>query len=222
MAKLEKTSDLTGISDEDWQYLIDHPSKESVKIVLDKFCHDMKSGDSVFHMASTDYMTKLGTLLNLLDYNEATEIVYNMYKDTPDAPYGGADSYYRYVGNLIRNSSLFNASLTKDIISVSPAKAVDILDCDKPFYDSEDLRQMKEIVSMFSNLPDVGQISVGKNGMFSKEKELFICRHGHKNEKENEFCDLCGENIKGLNRNHLKKVEQFKVRVETLERLMGF
>ncbi len=28
------------------------------------------------------------------------------------------------------------------------------------------------------------------------------------------------ETIKGLDRNHLKKVEQLKVRVETLERLM--
>ena len=29
------------------------------------------------------------------------------------------------------------------------------------------------------------------------------------------------ENNKGLNRNHLKKIEQFKVRAETPERLMG-
>ena len=222
MAKLGKVSDLSGISDEDWQYMIDHPAKDAVKIVLDKFRHDMTSGDSVFHMASTEYMAKLGTLLNLLDYKEAVELVYNVYKDMPDGISGSAEvSYYQYIGKLIRNSSLFNPSYTKDIVSTSPAKAVDILDCDKSFYDADDLRQMKEILAMFASLPDVGQISVGKNGMFSKEKELFVCRHGHKNEKENDFCDTCGENIKGLNRNHLKKIEQFKVRVETLERLLG-
>ena len=73
---------------------------------------------------------------------------------------------------------------------------------------------------MFADLPDVGQIVVGKNGMFSKEKELYVCRHGHKSDKEAIFCDACGENIKGLSRFHLIKIEQFKVRVETLARLL--
>ena len=143
----------------------------------------------------------------MLDYNEASEIIYEMYNS-------------KYVGHLIRSCSLFNPSATMKLISTSPAKAADILDCDKPFYDSEDLRQMKDILSMFANLPDVGQIAIGKNGMFSKEKELYICQHGHKNDKENEFCNECGENITGLTRNHLRKIEQFKVKIETLERLL--
>ena len=56
---------------------------------------------------------------------------------------------------------------------------------------------------------------------FLRRKNCSVCRHGHKNEKENEFCGTCGENIKGLTRTCMKKIEQFKVRVETLERLMG-
>ena len=63
------------------------------------------------------------------------------------------------------------------------------------------------------------EITVSKSGMFSKEKEQ-VCQHDYKNEKENEFCNTCDENIKGLTRDHMKKIEQFDERVETLERLV--
>lgn len=222
MAKLSNAKDLSGITEDDWRYMTDHPSKEAVKIVLDKFYKDITSGDAYYSDAMTKYSSKLETLLNLLDYNDASEIVFNMYKDLPDGVYGSPEvTYYQKIGNLIRRCSLFNPSFAKELISASPTKCTDILDCDKSFYDSEDLRQMKEILSLFDALPNVGKFEVGKNGMFSKEKELYVCQHGHKNEKENEFCGFCGENIKGLTRNHLKKIEQFKVKIETLERLMG-
>ena len=221
MAKLSNAKDLSGITEDDWRYMTDHPSKEAVKIVLDKFYHDLTSGDAYYRSAMTEYSSKLETLLNLLDYNDASKIVFNMYKDLPDGVYGSPEmTYYQQIGNLIRRCSLFNPSFAKELISASPTKCSDILDSDKSFYDSEDLRQMKEILSLFDALTNVGKIEVGKNGMFSKEKELYVCRHGHKIEKENEFCGFCGENIKGLTRNHLKKIEQFKVKVETLERLM--
>jgi uncharacterized protein YbjQ (UPF0145 family) len=198
MTKLAETSVFSEITEDDWQYMTEHPSKEAVKIIIEKF----------YMKLPQEYRTKIDTLVSLLDYNEASEIIYEMYN-------------YKYIGHLIRSYSLFNPSATMKLISTSPAKAADILDCDKPFYDSEDLRQMKDILAKFANLPDVGQIAIGKNGMFSKEKELYICQHGHKNDKENEFCNECGENIKGLNRFHLRKIEQFKVRIETLERLLG-
>lgn len=222
MAKLVKMKDFSGITENDWSYMTDHPSKDAVKIILEKFYQGITSSDSYYSNWITEYMAKLEMLLNLLDYNEASEIVYNMYKDLPDGIRDSPEvTYYQNIGKFIRSCSLFNTFATKELISISPAKAADILDCDKPFYDSEDLRQMKEILSLFTNLQDVGQIVIGKNGMFSKEKELYVCRHGHKNEKEYKFCGTCGENIKGLTRDHQIKIEQFKARVETLERLMG-
>lgn len=212
MAKLAKASDFSAITEDDWQYMIDHPSKYAVKTILERFYLNL----------SLEEKAKVDTLVNLLDYNEASEVAYEMYSSLSDGVVGSVEvTYYQHIGNLIRRSSLFNPSATIKLITTSPAKAAYILDSDKPFYNTEDLRLMKDILSIFADLPDLGQTTIGKNGMFSKDKELFICQHGHKNEKENEFCISCGENIKGLNRNHVKKIEQFKLRVETLERLMG-
>ena len=208
MAKLENATNLSSIDEKDWAYMTDHPSKEAVKILMEKFYLGM------------EVKTKIETLLNLLDYNDASDIVYRIYDSLPDDAPICADRY-QIIADVIARYSLFDPSATLGLMASSPAKAIDVLCCDKPFYNMEDLRLMKDILSMINDLPDVGHIGVGKNGVFSKEKELFICRYGHKNEKENEFCDSCGENIKGLTRHHMRKIEQFKVKVKTLERLFG-
>ena len=214
MSTLSNTPGLSDITEKDWQYMTDHPSIDAVTIILDKFYRVMKNH---YYNLNTEYTIKMEMLLRLLDYKEASEIVYNKYMDIPE---GTEDIHYKNIGNLIRHCSLFNPSSTLKLIMVSPARAIEILDCDKPFYDSNDLKQMKEILSMLEDLPDKGQITMGKNGVFSKEKELFICQHGHKNEKECEFCVTCGENIKGLNRSHLTKIKKYNKRVNTLERLL--
>jgi len=212
MEKLNKASYLNYIHEEDWAYMTDHPSKDAVKILIEKFYFEM----------SAEEKTKSEALLNFLDYNEASEIIHDFYRNLPEGVMGTTEATHcSLVGDLIRRCSLFNPSATISLIASSPGKAADILDSDKPYYNAEDMRLMKDIVSMFEDLPDVGEKAVGKNGMFSKEKELYICRNGHKNEKEYEFCDACGENIKGLTRGNIKKIDQFKVKVETLSRLFG-
>ena len=84
MAKLDKMKDFSGVTEDDWTYMTDHPSKEAVKIILEKFYHGMVSSDNYYSNWVSEYMGKLEMLLNLLDYNEASEIVFNLYQELPD------------------------------------------------------------------------------------------------------------------------------------------
>ncbi len=212
MKKLAEATSLYSLGEKDWAYMTDHPSKDAISILMGRFYFDM----------SDEEKNKVNSLLNLLDYNDASELVYNFYHNLPEEMYGTTEAVRcDMVSEIIRRCSLFNPAATINLIASSPSKAADILDSDKPYYDTKDLNQMKEILSMLTILPDVGQIVVGKNGMFSKEKELFVCRHGHKNEKEYEFCPTCFENIKGLTQVHIKKIEQFKLKLEMLDKLLG-
>lgn len=211
MDLLNKTTSIYSIGEKNWTFMTDHPSKEALKILLDKF----------YIEAESDHKNKIESLIDLIDNNDASDILYEKYSSMPDGIlYDENAQNCKLFADLIIKHSLFNPTATQALLASSPAKAIDILQSNKAFYTMEDLKQMKNIISMLNDLPDVGQISIGKNGVFSKEKELFICRHGHKNDKESEFCQTCGENIKGITRNHQTKIEQFKVKVETLERLL--
>lgn len=207
--KLSKQSSY--IVESDWAFLSEHPSADVVDILFQVHFLTMDENEK----------TKAAALLQLISYEDASSIIYKLYKsvDEGDGTYNATENL-RAVGNLIRKNSLFSPAETLELISISPTKAAFVLRADKPYYDMEDLKVMKEILARFDNLPDLGKIEVGKNGMFSKEKELYICRHGHKNDKEMVHCSTCSENIKGLHGSDLDDIAQFKNKVEMLEKLM--
>ena len=85
----------------------------------------------------------------------------------------------------------------------------------------DDIKEMKLLCEKFDNLPDVGHKEISKGGVFSKEKEIFVCQHGHKNDAEREFCETCSENIKGIQKWRIDKIDDFKKKVETLEQMLN-
>ena len=99
-------------------------------------------------------------------------------------------------------------------------KIIYILNVPKQLYKKEDLFVMKQILDRLDNLPDTGKIEVVKGGMFSKDKEMFICEQGHKNDKDLEYCSSCGLNIKGLTKEQVKEIESFRNKVRVLETLL--
>lgn len=201
------------LSEEDWNYLFEYPSIDIIELLISSFYINMDPTDK----------QKTETLLNTLDYEDACQLVYPKYMNTSikTDSFGNEYDENELYDNLISKCNLFNPQFVLKIMDENVVKAVSLLDSDKPFYTVDDLRAMKQICLKLDNLPNLGEISTGKTGMFSKEKELFICRKGHKNEKGLEFCLTCGENIKGLNRNQVTDIKTFKKKVDTLSRLLS-
>lgn len=197
--------------DEDWNFMMEHPSLDIIEpLVRILYYRDSFTG-------------KIEALVNQLDYEEACNIVYPLYSKpyVLDYLFGTSnDEVSRKYAKLIKNCRLFKPDAVKALIEKDLEKAVEILDCDKPFYTSEDLSVMQEICTLLENLPDKGQIILGKSGMFSKEKELFVCENGHKNDKEQEFCETCGLNIKGLKFYQVVLITEFSNKVEALKKLL--
>ena len=90
-----------------------------------------------------------------------------------------------------------------------------------PLYTKSDLDGMKELLQYLDNLPNTGRIEVVKGGFMGKDKEKFICQNGHKSDKDSEFCESCGVNIKGITRNQIGVIEEFRNKVCILEELLN-
>lgn len=122
---------------------------------------------------------------------------------------------------LIKRHQLFDAkSILKLINSEKISTAVEVLSVEQPYYNESDLHDMEALIDAFDNLPDLGKIEVVKGGVFSKDGEKYICRHGHKNEPDRKFCSNCNENIKGLTQDDINNIETFKKRVAVLKELL--
>lgn len=123
---------------------------------------------------------------------------------------------------LITENSLFDAKSILALIKEGYLhRAVSVLAVEQPSYTATDLNDMEALVFALESLPDVGKKEMTKGGMFSKDGEKYICKHGHKNNSDVEFCTECGENIKGLDRSDLKEIETFKNRVAVLRDLLS-
>lgn len=201
-------------TESDWNYMIENPSLEIAELLVSntypKSYHD-------------EVKAKIEYIVSQLDYADACKIVYPYYMN----PYTIKD-YYGEIRDLstnyiplLKKCKLFNPEQISALIDTDLRKAIEILDCEKSYYDSTDLKYMQEICDKLNNLPDLGKIEVGKDGIFSKEKELFICRNNHKNDKDVEFCKECNENIKGVTKEDKEKFELFKKRTEILSRLLS-
>ncbi|MBR4794495.1 MAG: YbjQ family protein [Bacteroidaceae bacterium] len=201
------------LSEDDWNYLFEYPSKDIIELLICSFYPDMMSADK----------RKTETLVKTLDYEDACQLVYPLYMKTSIKKDSVGNEYDEslYYEKIIRNCNLFDPQYILNLIDENVTKAVSILNTDKQFYNVDDLKAMKSICQRLDNLPNLGEISTGKTGMFSKEKELYICRNGHKTVKSLEFCTTCGENIKGLKHDQVLEIKTFKKKVDTLSKLLS-
>lgn len=63
-------------------------------------------------------------------------------------------------------------------------------------------------------------------GLLGKEREMYICPDGHKNDLEIKYCQYrmngspCDLNIKGFNKKESYKIKLFKLKIQSLKELM--
>ncbi len=203
---------VSGLSEKDWNVLFETPSNEIIEILVDKYYTKVQDTNK----------TKIETLVKSLDYDVACKMVYPLYSENrivKDTMIQQTIDYSLQYEKIIRVCDLFNPSMLLELMDKNIDKALTILDCEKPFYNGDDLKLMESICEKLDSCPNVGEIITGKMGMFTKEKKLFVCRNGHKNEKEVEYCGTCGENIKGLSRDQVNLISNFKEKVKVLKNI---
>jgi hypothetical protein len=132
------------------------------------------------------------------------------------------DDYSPIASDLIKDHQLFDA---KEILKLVQAhhvrRAAKLITTEQPTYTESNLKDIEALIAAFDSLPDLGKIEFVKGGMFGKETEKYICRHGHQNAKDEEYCLDCRENIKGLTLNDKQAIEEFKNKVAVLKEMLS-
>lgn len=190
---------------EEWmEFLLQYPQKNVVKGLLTRYVDNYYQLDEKSLLAFTE------KYLTILPQEDFIDDVYCMYPEQ-----------MKEIGKLINACMLFSPEKILDMFDKLPLeKIIYILNVPKQLYKKEDLIVMQQILDRFDNLPETGKIEVVKGGMFSKDKEMFICEQGHKNDKDLEYCSSCGLNIKGLTKEQVKEIESFRNKVRVLETLL--
>lgn len=220
MHEMAKREILKNLNDEfavlpqkSWEYILKSPDVEYLSPLTRRYFIVVRNSNSYDASYFNKFVENYGLYLQMTDRDLAVSVIYQGMYD---------DNYSTIASDLIKDHQLFDA---KEILKLVQAhhirRAVNLLTTEQPAYTESDLKDIETLIAAFDSLPDLGKIELVKSGMFGKETEKYICRHGHQNAKEEEYCLDCRENIKGLTLNDKQAIEEFKNKVAVLKEMLS-
>lgn len=184
------------------EFLLGNPQIEIIDNILDRYIRYCKEYDA--YKESILFIEKY---LSLFSKDEIIDKVYSRYETNNEE-----------IKTLITNCNLFSPTNILSLCRTNCHLVIDLLLTHADYYQKEDVLVMRKIYDMLTSLPDTGKIEIVKGGLLSKEQEKFICQNGHKNSPDSEFCENfnCGVNIKGLTKDEILTISEFKQRIDVL------
>lgn len=210
ITKIENKKSLT---QEDWYFLHQNSNSKISEKVLNRFINSY--GDMTYSADSNsgkNFLNNVSNYFSAIEREEAIEILYPEIFENSEK-----------IVEIIRTNQLFSPEKILEVLKKGEFKiAINYLNIDKKNYSKDDLSKMIEIIEHFDKLEDKGSIKATKS-LLGKDKEKYICPNGHSNEITSEFCEThnCSQNIKGLTKTQVEKINEFKNKVETLRYLLN-
>ncbi len=190
---------------EEWNFILSHNLVELLPYLYECFIYASENNQEhpTIHL--------FPQLLSAADYRSSVEVVY---KDYPKR--------HNYIYTYISSNNLFSPENIIELLQEGNIDlAIDLLKINKLEYSEDDLAKMKEISSIIGNLPIKGKKTEVKKGLLSsKLEEKYVCPNGHMNDKDEEYCITCGQNIMGLTSDQVYVINAFNDKIAVLDRLL--
>lgn len=203
---IKKTADQKGLNEDDWLFILRNNFPDISDYIIDKFIIALGKKDGDLYLSDRLLLSNTVQYFSILD-----PII------SKDKLYGRIPSNGMAIVDIILKCNLFDSiKITQLINDGYPSIATNLLEADQYKYSREDVVLMNSIIDAFNNIPDVGAIKLTKDGVFSKEKDMYVCSKGHKSDVSFAFCHECMENIKGLTPQDLGRIDKFKDKIAVL------
>ncbi|MFZ2283556.1 MAG: YbjQ family protein [Lutibacter sp.] len=200
------------LNQEEWYFLQQNNIPSLTEKLLEKYLYTFDNSISIDSEQGQIFSRGITNYFRVLDKDTSINILYDKLIKNPKS-----------VFELINNNNLFSPEKVLWLIEKGEfGVAILCLNINKENYSNTDLSQMSEIIKSFESLVNRGNIKATKS-LLGKDKEKYICPNGHTNEIESEFCETlnCAQNIKGLTKGQVEKIDTFKNKVETLSYLFN-
>ena len=200
-------------TEQNWQYIIECKMAGIAPQLYRKFLLSWLTDPDIrtdYHLLALKYFPEY---INAIDRKTAVRTVYDDVRSSPQATL-----------SVITGCRLFDASRLMEILADEDAEtdpAPFVADCMaayQPGYDMTDLRNMQALYSAVKSLPPIGELKETRS-IFGREMR-YICPHGHPNPADSDFCQVCGINKYGFNEAQAAAIENFRLRLTLLERML--
>lgn len=194
-------------SREEWLFLQDNPIDEISEHLLIEYIGFKKNiGESD---AKSLLLANLAPYLRRVSRDYILSVVYKQLDSEPNI-----------VLPIIEQSNLFSAQYIIDKFdSITPRLLSMLVSVNQESYTIDDLNKMDKILNLIDSKPSTRKIGI-KKSLLGKEKEKAVCVCGCANDIDDLFCSKCGINDKGFILEEQKKIDRFRIKVESLRYLL--
>jgi uncharacterized protein YbjQ (UPF0145 family) len=205
LAKVKSNNDLT---DQDWEFLVENSASEAVWELLQIYLAAFKDYPNPVNENQKMLRKYFPQLLRQLGEDTVSEHLYPKISENP-----------LVISTLLRESESFSPVLSLELFTSGEFHSgIATLKANKRSYTSEDLEPMASILEHVDRIPITGKNETVK--VLLGSKEVFVCEQNHQNVPTAVYCYECGRNRKGLVREEVEQLEEFKLRVEGLKILL--
>jgi uncharacterized protein YbjQ (UPF0145 family) len=187
---------------------VDEIAAEVLEIALQKH-FDLFEGKEKFYHQMLSY-------LNIVPLESRTEILYGCLMNEKFKEF--ADVLFELIKDLmIFDIEKLRIYLKSDSSAVR-RKALQICTVEKEYYTFKDINIYEELAELIQiQFPRLGEITSQKKLLSSKEKEIWICQCGTKNEIQNTHCGTCGKDIYGFFNTEISPEKSISILRETID-----
>lgn len=194
--------------DETWSFIISNEVQEIFPILIEKHSNIIENFQTMqepYNLFNKNFISYIDSL----DESKRVSLLYNKIETETN------HQVALYLSKIIKELNLFdyekNMSLLKNSDFKKQKIGLRIATYDKSFYDKKDienLNQTKTFVS--STFKERGEISMKKQLLSSKEKEVWNCECGNNSNEIGEYCGSCKNDIFGFKESEMKPTEIMK------------
>lgn len=205
-----------------WEAIIDNNIYAVVPYLNKYIIRKFKNIDEAnVNYPDNDLEVNVKLFYSQLPENVAKEHIYNLLME-------GTKSARQYAANIIKENQLLDYDKITMLLNSEKhylkKRALGLLYYNKPFYSSEDLSKIGELIDIINNaFPIIGEKFEKKQMLSSKTVEMWKCKCGKEMSVTEQYCSSCGDNIYGFSSNeiHPKHTKEYlKEKLDVLKELL--
>lgn len=217
----KKLEDSTFLPDEeDWENIMTYSLYDLAPALYQRYLQEHKEIISSSTMSQGILLNNnFLPLIQSMGYEQACQVVYS---DLTTAPYCTRD--------VVRECHLFHPGRIVQLLEPKNKHLIiSLLECDKPHYTRDDLKQMRQIEHFLDTLPDTGHYEQAKTLRSSKKNIVLVCERGHSSAVElgghcteviERGMGVCNLNVKGITASEVEAINSFKQKISVLQSLI--
>lgn len=186
------------LNDEIWRFIIENKVEDIYPELQKRNSEYIKNPSAHFPNEIKEFNNNFPIYINSLPREIITELLYENILHEQDLRV--LKALIEQIKDLQLLNFKFITQLLKTKDFVKQKVGLKIATYDKPHYDKSDILNLTELVELIKiSFPKLGEKSVKKQMLSSKEKEIWICNCGKNNDLEYVYCNDCYNDIYGFN-----------------------